>query len=386
MADQWSGQGRGWRYVARTINGSGTPGQWIDNELPLLGVSITDVLSGPPQLTGSIRPVLRRLLDPRGEPMLGEWGCEIYAEQYGEIRGGGILVNSDFDGPEWALDVSGYSGYAHGMGYESEQSFVDADPLDVVRHIWTHIQSGQNSNLGLLVDAGTHTPVRVGTSPSLSADDPQPAEAAADEGPYRLTWWANDDLGEEIDKLAKATPFEYHEWHSWNDAKTDIAHHLDFGYPTIGQRSPMRFVLGENVMTIPKLGRDGGNFSNHVRFLGAGEGSAMVRGEARAADGRLRRMVTVDDQRIQDRGQAQMRARDELARRLSMTGVQELVILDTQQTPVGAIRVGDDIQFQADEVDWLDLSAWHRVLSKTYSPENPEICSLKVMRTDGFAP
>lgn len=60
--EYWSGRQYGWRYMAQTMDGTGTPGAWLSHELPLSNVSITDVLSGPPQMTATISPLHRQLL------------------------------------------------------------------------------------------------------------------------------------------------------------------------------------------------------------------------------------------------------------------------------------------------------------------------------------
>ncbi len=92
--EQWSGESRGWRYLAQRLTRDGSSGPWLDNELPLTDVSFTDVLSGPTQLTATITPELTRLVAADGKPLLDEWGTAIYAEADGEIRAAAILVSS----------------------------------------------------------------------------------------------------------------------------------------------------------------------------------------------------------------------------------------------------------------------------------------------------
>lgn len=393
--EDWAGQSQGWRYLAQRIDGSGQPGVFLDNELPLHDVSITDVLSGPPQITATISPVIRRLLAADGLPLLGEWATAVYAEEEGVIRAGGLVVASTFAGPADDLEVSGFSGYAKDMGYEpataAGTAFVETDPLDIVRHIWSHIQAGQSSNLGLVVDATTRTPRRVGKQPApTNADGSTTAQpdtsggtASTNDKPYVLDW-QTDDLGGEIDTFAKDTPFDYHERHQWNADKTAVEHYLDFGYPTIGTRRNARFVVGENVQIIPKVVRDGAGYANHVRVLGAGEGSAMIRGEARVRDGRLRRMRTIDDKSITDESRARTAARNELARRLAIGGITEFAVLNSPQAPLGTWGVGDEVRVQA-ELDWLSFDWWVRVLSITIRPEDPQVATMSVIRSDKLA-
>lgn len=390
----WSGQERGWRYLAFRLDGTGVQGASLDNELPLRDVSMTDVDSGPPQLTGTISPVFKRLIAPDGDPILREWGTAIFAESNGVIRGGGILVNSSFTGPDWRLEVSGFSSYLRGMGYEAVSSFTETDALDLVRHVWDHVQSGERSNLGLVLDRTTTTGMLVGkaTPVPVTAEDgsviADPSAyygtASQDQQPFTLNPWETDDLGDVVDQLARDTPFGYHERHQWNVDKTIVEHYLDFGSPSIGTRRNLRFVLGENVFTAPEMARDGSRYANHVRVLGAGEGSATVRAEARAQDGRLRRMVTVDDDGLEDGTRAQLAARSELARRSILGTISRVAVLDTPQTPLGSWQAGDEIRIQG-ELDWVEFDLWFRVTALTITPDSPEVITMDVVRIDSIA-
>lgn len=358
--------------MAQRIDGSGVPGEWLDMDLPLTGAQITDVLSGPPQLSGRIEPVYRRLKASDGRPLLDEWGTVIYAEASGQIRGTGIYTTGRFSGPKWELDGAGLTAYPKGMGYEAEASFVDIDPLDVVRNIWEHLQAGQDSNLGLVVDSSTTTPVRIGT----------PAAGDSRSGPFELNPWSTDDLGAVIDDLARTTPFDYRELHTWNQTRTQVEHELRFYYGRVGvRRHGLRFVLGENIHTVPVATRGGDSFANHIRFLGAGEGRDMVLAEARMSDGRLRRMTTLDDKSVQFRETAQTRARRELERRQPLLSVTSVVVRDTPTTPLGSWEVGDEIRLQG-ELEWVDVDLWARVLSITVSPDEPELIGMSLVRAD----
>lgn len=379
IREPWAGSSSGWRYLAQRIDGSGTPGEWIDNELPLQGVEISDVLCGPSQGSATISPQYPRLLDRYGNPILSEWGTVIIAEADGEIQNVGILVASGFAGPEWSLEWSGFSGYAKGMGYESTYSQTNIDPLDVVRHIWAHIQDGQDSDLGLVV-GGTSTPVKIGT-PVPDPATPEGSDPVMQDKPYELNWWSTDDLGGEIDKLAQDTPFEYHERHHWDADHDVVQHFLDLGYPTVGRRrTDMRFVVGENIQTIPQASREGDDWANHVRFLGAGEGSQMIHAEARLRDGRLRRMATVDDKSVTDQTRAKTAARLGLADRHDLTSITQVLVRDSGLAPISALRAGDEIRVQSRD-EWLaDIDRWLRVVNVTQRPSEPELAQLTLTR------
>lgn len=369
--------------MAQRIDGSGTPGEWLSKDLRLSQPKITDVLSGPTKITGVLDPVFRRLKADDGRPLLDEWGTVIYAEADGQIRGAGIYIDGTFNGPQWQLDCGGFAAYPQGMGYTGEYlrapgkpGFVNADPLDIVRHAWAHIQAGLDSNLGVVVDDSTRTPVRLGAE-----DDPEAVAGAGSDGPYELNEWSTDDLGSVIDDLVKSTPFDYRERHTWNARRDEVLHSVEFGYPRMGVRRDLRFVLGENIQTKPTVRRDGTNFANHVRFLGAGEGRDMVRVEARMGDGRLRRMATVDNKAVTGVNHAHRHARRELNSRQLLPTITSVLVRDTPYTPLGSFDVGDEIHVVG-EVDWTPIDLWFRIVSITITPGAPQVIGLELLRSD----
>lgn len=392
----WAGRSHGWRYLAQRIDGTGTPGVFLDNELPLSAVRLTDVLSGPPQLTATITPVVARELGinpTMDEPtILREKGTLIHAEADGVIRGSFLLMGAGFSGPTLSLDASGVTTVAKGLGYPGAVQFVEVDPLDIVRHIWVTIQADPDSNIRLAVDASTRTGLKVGKNPepppaatatgtaSQSSATPQTSQTE-DEKPVELNWWSTHDLGGEIDKLCADHSIEYRERHAWNADRTDVLHYLDFGYPSLGYRRDLRFVLGENVQRMPDLDRDGDEFANHVLVLGAGEGSEMVRGEARRRDGRVRTMAVVDDKSITDPAIAVRVARLELARRQQLTQIASVVVRHTSMAPIGSFGVGDEIRVQG-MTDWSAFDVWARILKMTIDPDVPDAMVVDLERTD----
>jgi hypothetical protein len=388
---RWSGELFGWRYMARRVTGTGVGGPWLDTELPLLDVNITDVLSGPPQLSGTITPVHARLQMPDGMPLLTENDTEVAAEKDGIIRACGHLVRNAAQGEVNEVEVNGFTGYAKDMGFLGDpilgpnvaKDFVDTDPLDIVRYLWDHIQNvGPRSNIGLQVDTDTTTAHRMGGAPQYVVPGTPAVEQTAPE-PYRLATWQTDDIGGEIDQLA-AGRFEYHERHEWNADKTDILHFLDFGAPRLGQRRNITFVVGENVQEIPKVERDGTQSANHVRVLGAGEGSAMIRAEARVDDRRLRKMITITDDSLTDHEMAKTRARQEVAMRAHAARISSFVVRNTGETQLGAWSVGDEVRLQSRE-GWFHVDQWVRILSQSISPEDPALATCTVLRADRFA-
>jgi hypothetical protein len=361
----------GWRYIAERITGDG-PGRFLSWSLPITNPKLTDVLSGPPQFTGTIDHAQARLLGPDGLPLLLDKATAIYAERDREIRGGWILQNtSETEDEQLEIDASGFCGYPTDKPYLDEYSAVDVDPADVVRRIWEHLQTFPGGQLGMTV-GDTTTAVRIGT-PKVEGDDTT--------GPFEMNYWSTDDLGAVIEELAKATPFDYHERHAWNADRTQILHFLDIGYPRLGSRRDLRFVLGENITLSPVTTFGSQEAANEVVVLGAGEGRDQIRASAAVRDGRIREVATITDSHIQTQTDAENRARRELGARQGMATISQLHVRDHRLTRVGSWSVGDDIRVLADTA-WAPLDMWVRIVGSEISPDDGDDAVLTVRRMD----
>lgn len=186
-----------WRYIAQRMTGDG-PGEFLDFNLPLKNVDIDGILSGHEGLRGTITPEYMRLKGPDGRPILEERACAIWAEDpAGEIRGGGILTYCDFDGANWTVECSGLTFASVDLPYTDANFWIDVDPIDVFRYIWTWIQSKPNGDLGLTVDQTT-SPMRIGnvmvqrvdfdTEPDPSVLSPEPIPIAPNPFSDNAAW------------------------------------------------------------------------------------------------------------------------------------------------------------------------------------------------------
>ncbi|MFG3715808.1 hypothetical protein [Micromonospora sp. NPDC047730] len=146
-----------WRYIAQRA----VTGEFVDWDVPIARDELSWSLSGPGSLRGTIAPDVGRLRGPDGRPLLDEWGTLLYAEADGEIRWGGVVVQSGFSGSAWRVEATGFTAYPHGVPYLDLYSKVGVDPLDAVREVWRHVQAQPDGDLGMLVDPTT-TPVRLG--------------------------------------------------------------------------------------------------------------------------------------------------------------------------------------------------------------------------------
>lgn len=465
-----------WRYLAQNI----LTGQFLHWDLPLKRDELRWDLSGPGSLRGTITPVRQDLLGADGQPILQEWATAIYAEADGHIRWGGLLVHSDFGGPEWAVECAGFTGYPAGRPYNGGYySKINYDPTLIFRAIWTYLALQPDGDLGMEFILPTDCPVRVGipgvpgyttykaadgkfyaladmpagsrvvlnaradvvqtgtstmtaitiarldnfaqvpipffanwgnervkvtarsglkmtivrgqegttaTAHVATVDlafvdgtetalvDPVPAE------PYALTWWESTDCGNELDKLAQETPFDYSEEHFWDGDV--IRHRVRVDYPRLGRRRSLAFVQGANVTNVVTVTRSGDDFANTVIVLGKGEGSAMIRAEVAVRDGRLRRPVVITDKSIATQSRAVAVARAEFIVRQLLPVITSISVIDHPNAPIGSWNIGDDILIKADLpwIGWTEI--WCRVTS--WSLDSDYTATLTVARSDSF--
>lgn len=375
---------RGWRYFATRLNGDGTE-TLLHPDLPIEDVTVEDVLSGHNALSGKLTPVYKSLLAADGEPLFKEYSTAIYAENDGDIRGGGILTDSGFDGPEWTVEATGFTGYAIDLPYvDGGYKGIRVDPIDVARVIWSHIQSKPGGDIGLEFDATTTKgKVSIGTELRQVEFDTQSGPISFEAGPYKLNWYSNHNLASDFDNLAAETPFDYHERHYW-DGDT-IRHHVDIGYPKLGRRrEDLRFVYGVNVFDPASLARAGAMYASGTMVLGAGEGAAMImslRERPKTPGGRLRRIAVVVDDTIKSKGAADKRAEAENQWRARLDDVESVVVQDHPNAPLGAVNIGDEIRIEG-KGDWIGIDMWVRVLGIAFQPANGNIAEYTIARTD----
>lgn len=376
---------RGWRYFATRLNGDGAE-TLLDPDLPLEEVGVDDVLSGHNGLSGKIEPVYRRLKGSDGQPILREYHTAVYAENDGEIRGGGILTDSTPDGPTFDLECIGFTGYGIGLPYTGPgYKGIKVDPLDVARYIWRHIQNQPGGDIGLeFAPTTTGGKVKIGTELKQVEFDSQSGPVSFESGPYKLNWYTNHDLAGDLDDLASDTPFDYHERHFW-DADGVLRHYVDLGYPKLGRRrDDLRFVYGANIFEPVKVSRAGALYASGTMVLGAGEGAAMVksiREPVRKPGDRLRRVAVVADDTIKTTDRAAKRADRENQWRSKIDDVTSVLAQDHPNAGLGDAQVGDEIRIEG-RGDWIDVDMWVRILAISMEPENGNVAEYTIARTD----
>lgn len=337
-----------WRYIAQRISGP-SKGAFLDWNLPLVDVEITDNI-GAGWLSAKIDPEFPIPMASDGHSVLDKWSTAIWAEEDGLIRGGGILVGNEFSGPTRDISCMGYAGYPNGMPYEAEYPGRDVDPMDMVRHIWAHVQRFPGSDLDMVIDA-TVSPIKLRT--------------------YNLYWWEAPDCGDSINSLATSTPFEYREVHSWSQITPGkIDHRLQLGYPRVGsRRTDLRFMLGENITPMPPISDDGAEYANAIYGLGRGTGRSIVTGGATMSHQRLRRVRVLSDNTASTTAEMNTRSKtllDKISRTLSISSI---VVDDHPNAKIGSWQPGDEILVQGHS-GWVDVALWCRVLTTKIRPED----------------
>lgn len=369
----------GWRYLAQRLDGSGVNGEFIDLDLPLSGVRLTSTLSGHNALQATITPRHSRLIASDGKPLLTEYGTAIWAEHQGEIRGGGVLVDSGLSGPDWGLDVVGLTGYADGLPYTGAWYGVEIDPTDCLRHLWDHIQTQPGGDIGLEVDT-LKTGLKIGVALEQGEFDTENGPLTYESGPVQYAWYQTHDIGSEINKLAAETPFDWTETHRWDG--DIIRHDLRLGYPRLGRRrEDLRFVVGENIHVVPSINHDGEFYASEALVLGAGEGRTMIRGNHSRPTGRLRRVAVVSNSSLRDLTSANRVAANEVAARSNNVEIGSVIVHSSPHAPIGSVDLGDEI-YLAGRLEWTTLETWVRVTAISLSPDDSSSMELSVIRPE----
>lgn len=407
-----------WRFIAQRA----TTKEFLDMDVPIQWQEITWELNGPGALRGTISPDLGTMRAADGRLLLEEWGTFIYAEADGEIRWGGIVINSEFDGENWNIECAGFTTYPHGAPYTSTYSATGVDPAQAFAHIWSHLQSFPDGDLGVVV-TGARTGLRVGlpSGPTLQSlvspelwdylvnkrkwrvytessygtmalppdyDGDLPPRAQDVDNPYdpyELLWWEAPDCGDELNSLAAAAPFDYVERHAWQNSKDKlIRHEVQVKYPRAGRRrEDLAFIQGENVIAqiVPSISGD--DFSNEVLGLGAGEGPEALRRSTAVSDGRLRRPVVYAAKDVDDADRLDAEIAAQLRARQQPLTITEITVRNHPNAPIGSWAVGDDICVSA-ELPWVgEVNLWCRIIGWTLL--SPTTATLTLERSDAFS-
>lgn len=378
-----------WRFLVCRPDGKGNE-TLITSDLPAESVDVTVSLSAPGYIKLTLPIHFAHLTEPDGNPVFREWGTTIYAERDGIIMGGGIVDEVDSQGPKLNVSAVGFVGYLQDMPFTDVYGAYDADPTDIARFIWTHVQKQPGGNLGLAVDAaksgrkiGTRGLAAFRGRPAIKDDKGNvvtaaiPPRAEVQDEPFLLAWYQTANLLDDFNKLSQVTPFDYAERHYWQGSR--IAHTLDMAYPTMGrERKDLRFIIGENIVEAPRIYSS--EYASELLFLGAGEGSAKVRATAsQTAPDRLRRVKVVSDPGVPANSLAKRMADTEVKFYTGKPTVGDMTVVDHPNAPIGAFEVGDTIFVQGSNAWFGSADMWVRISRISYKPGQNEVATLSVV-------
>ena len=371
------------KYLARRLTGDRA---WLHNDLPLSNVQRTRALSGPGGIAADIEPELRERIAEDGRPVIEDWNTIIYAvdeEKPGQpiVNHGIVIPPTTWEEAATRLTCAGVSCYPQGMTFDTERFWGPGnsnpktkapeiprpDPLQIVQDLWDYLQAQPNSDLGVVLTGDLRSGVRIGTY-----DDP-----------YRLVWWESPDIGDEIDKLAESTPFDYIEDAAWvGEAMDEVAHTVRIGWPRLGgRREDLRFVLNENIVSSDPA-ESPGAYANDVLGIGNGEGRTMVMSRSTVLDGRLRRTKIVTDKTL---GQYALNRLTVSVRERSSSDpdIASVKVREHPNAPLASIVPGDDIYIQTHIPAYGPVRQWSRVMAVTEADDSDE-ATLTLRRVGAF--
>lgn len=422
-------------------------GEWLHRDVQgITQPSVTWNLNAADSFSCTLGPPRADMRDSGGEPLLTEWRDAIYLEEDNEIKWGGILTSSTFQGPSWTLGATGFSGFASGMVYEgATYTATRVEAMDVVRKLWDWLQSQGGTNLGLNIPSFSSGYLLGNQLPSLPVSGSLVANAGRGQNtisvsdgsvwsagmvlqmrgdggtytiksrsggkltltttlkgrdtlytkgntvtqivqptPYQLAWWNSTDIGQEIESIRQEAVFDWREQHAWDSsAKAAVRHTWVAAHPRIGaRRSELRFCEGENIIVAGTVTRDGSQYAQRVIGTGYGQGSATVRSTVTGPGGRLNRSYVYSDQAVTSKARMTVLARKVQSSMNNIDAITSITVKNHRNAPFGSFLVGDDIPVRLC-TGWRNALIWSRITSITQDPTT-DLMTLTVARSDSF--
>lgn len=355
----------GWRFYARRA----VSGLWLATDIEL-DADVTERLSAPGEIKAKIPVGLDRHLADDGLPLWLERSTKIYAELDSQLVGTFVCdyTGSDVDGR--SIEAVGLPGALSWMPFDGELSLWRPDAADIVAAMVASVQARPNGNLGLQVrlaggplgKVGDEQPPAPPAKPAQRAGESDDAyddrllpweeaidawEAAyKDRAPYEAAWYMATIVGDELDSLAKTTPFEWRERHRWlNRATLEAEHVLELGTTLGTRRTDIAFYDGVNLAERITPETDTTEYANDVIVLGSGEGPGMLRGRASTLDdGRLWSAKVVNAKDLTDATRLRSIAAAELAESRVSTKLADVKVWDTGSfAAVSTLHPGDEV-------------------------------------------
>ncbi|MFE0257291.1 hypothetical protein [Streptomyces sp. NPDC059010] len=351
----------------RYILARAATGEILHWNLPLTGVEFGPERSGPGSFHATLNPTFSRALSD----MLDDAGdTVILVERNARLVWGGLLWRAEPEGPRLPVEASGFTSYLHRRfdlhgNLDGRGPYIEADPCQVIRDVWSYAQDQPDGDLGVVVD-DTKSTAKTGTA----------------KDPYTTSKADPRNLGEIVDEMADIDDgLEWTETVTWRGRHTE--RRIVLGAPRLGRRrEDLTFTTGANVTGQPHILKDADSYAQWVIGLGAGEGArrkVVVDGER---NGRLRLEHKLETSE-KDTTKLRQRARRERLARQILPTLTEMEITDHPAAPIEALRVGDDVRIRLHEPHTA-YDGWNRITGWTVRPgegETPERVTLQLERT-----
>jgi hypothetical protein len=208
-----------------------------------------------------------------------------------------------------------------------------------------------------------------------------------DREPYKLSWWEETDMGQELERLAQEGRIEWRERHTWNGDRTAVNHRLQLGFPSVGQDKRGTVILDivndgvDQLAEWPEPEHGGERYANHVTALGAGEGRKTRRSHVGGDDGRLRRHVTIARKRVKRVKRLTAYAKEERSYRTLLRDIEEVAVFDDSGT-LGTLKLGDIISVRIVGSFWKSGTTAHKITGRRYRPDDDDVIYLQLQRAE----
>lgn len=380
----------------RFIIEEGRTGRIISRDLPVQNPQILRRLSGPAMIEFDLDPQDPNVMDhDTGKPMLlkpwGHW-CHVEYTYRGErkIWVSGIFQPSEVDPATGMLHArfEGFSGYPKKIPWLENWNPIAVDPFEIVDRIWTHIQSYENGDLGVVpytlnIDGVTKdTPPESGTLmlPGFSFDG-----SIFVNDFFAIFIRAVDftDCGDYIEKLARDIPFDYFEETEWNEDGTALNKYLQLAYPYGGAvQSNLSFRLNENVFQAKSRIESEIEWTSDIIIRGWFPGKVYSSELSNADDSRYRRTILEEDAQINSVERSQAWAHRQLSRRQFPHYWESLIAnMYHPNAPFGSYDVGDLILIRG-TMPWVgEVEQAHKIIAMAVNPAD-NTCEL-TLRAEG---
>lgn len=356
-------------------------GEIVSRDLVVLKSQVLRALSGPCQIRLEIDT-----RDPSAEDIsFKPWGHWIHVEkQIGNERriwASGLVQPSMIDKKTGILSLvaQGFSSYPKKIPWLENWNPFACDVFEIVHKIWAHVQSFPGGNLNVTVEP---TESGIIMLPGYSFDG-----NIANFNFYAMFIRAADkqDCQDNIEKIARDTPFDYKEHSEWDPVEYAINKKLLLGYPKIGyDQNNLAFILGENVIEAKPFTEAEIDWVSDIIIDGWWPGSVYSSSISNMDPTRYRRVVQEDDARINSSERAHAWAKRKLSRRQTPPYWESIIVdMDHPNAPLGSYDVGDRINVFGKMPTVGDVFQQHKIIAIAVD-EQSQTCELTLKAEGAF--